>query len=62
MPTDKPGVKHITMTCPRVKCEHQAFVQVLVVDDGALQKRIDERANRKLTDALKQAHKEGLHA
>lgn len=56
-----PTIKHITMTCPVNGCDHEAFVQVLVVDDPALQKKIDARANRKLTDALEKAHKEGLH-
>jgi hypothetical protein len=61
MTDKKPGVKHITQTCPVDKCENQAFVQVLVVEDEQLQKRIDMRANLKLENALRQAHKEGAH-
>lgn len=56
-----PNVKHITLTCPAKGCSSKAFVQVLVVDDQQLQKRIDARANKKLTDALNKAHKEGEH-
>lgn len=61
MPTEKPGVKHITLSCGIDKCEAAAFVQVLVVEDADLQKRIDKRANTKLRDALDKAHKEGEH-
>lgn len=61
MPTDKPGIKHVTLTCDIDKCDSAAFVQVLVVDDQQLQKRIDERANRKLRESLDAAHKEGQH-
>lgn len=58
---EKPEVKHLTMTCPRVKCEAKAFVQVLVVEETELQPKIDERANKKLKDALIKAHREGQH-
>lgn len=58
---DKPSVKHITQTCPIAKCDTKAFVQVLVVDDANIQKRIDYRADLKLVNALRQAHKEGEH-
>lgn len=61
MTDEKPGVKHITQTCPIDKCESQAFVQVIVVADPELQRRIDSRANAKLYNALSQAHKEGAH-
>lgn len=54
-------VKHITQTCPIDKCDSEAFVQVLIVEDEKLQKSIDSRANAKLYNALSQAHKEGLH-
>lgn len=63
---NKPGVKHIEMTCAKpigdgALCEGAAFVQVLVVEDAALQKKIDARANRKLRGALDKAHKDGQH-
>lgn len=66
MATDKPGVKHIEMVCAKpigdgALCEGAAFVQVLVVEDADLQKRIDARANRKLRGALDKAHKDGEH-
>lgn len=54
-------VKHITMKCPRVKCDTKAFVQVLVVEEKELQPKIDARAKLKLTKALTKGHKEGLH-
>jgi len=62
-----PNVKHIERQCtyiatkPDKQCPARAFVQVIVVDDPALQKRIDERANKKLSDALELAHREGEH-
>lgn len=63
---EKPKVKHIEMVCAKLlgkgeRCEAGAFVQVLVVDDAELQKRIDARANRKLRGALDKAHKDGDH-
>lgn len=61
MAAETPNVKHITQTCPIDKCDAEAFVQVLVVDDQDLQKRIDMRANLKLENTLRQAHKEGYH-
>lgn len=62
MPTpETPGVKHITLTCPVVKCKSQAFVQVIVVEDQELQKRIDARADQKLRETLDEEHREGLH-
>lgn len=61
MADDAPKVKHITATCPLTDCLSEAFVQVLVVEDAALQKKIDARANRKLAEALEKAHKEGEH-
>lgn len=57
----KPEVKHITMTCPRVKCDAKAFVQVLVVEEKELQPKIDERARLKLKQALIKGHREGQH-
>lgn len=61
MTDEKPGVKHLTKTCPVDKCDAEVFVQVIVVEDQNLQKRIDLRANLKLENALRQAHKEGEH-
>lgn len=61
MADDKPGVKHITKTCPIKNCSSEAFVQVIVVEDEGLQKRIDMRADLKLHNALKQAHEGGEH-
>jgi hypothetical protein len=63
---DKPQVKHIEMVCAKpvadgALCEGAAFVQVLVVEDADLQKKIDARANRKLRGALDKAHKDGEH-
>lgn len=63
---EKPKVKHIQMSCgkPLGKgeyCEAGAFVQVLIVDNAELQKRIDARANRKLRGALDKMHKDGDH-
>jgi len=54
-------VKHITRTCPVAGCLDKAFVQVLIVDDTETQKKIDKKANTKLTKQLRQWHKEGLH-
>lgn len=61
MTDEKPGVKHITKDCPTKSCEIKAFVQVIVVKDPDLQKRIDMRADLKLENTLRQAHKEGAH-
>ena len=61
MAEEKPGVKHITKDCPIKDCDKQAFVQVIVVKDPALQKRIDFRADLKLHNTLKQDHEEGKH-
>lgn len=61
MPAETPSIKHITQTCPVDGCDNEAFVQVIIVKDPALQKRIDMRANLKLENALKQAHKDGEH-
>lgn len=61
MAAETPNVKHVTMVCPAAKCDHEAFVQVLIVDDQDLQKKIDKRANDKLKIALENAHKEGQH-
>lgn len=58
---EKPSIKHVTMKCGIDKCDHEAFVQVLIVDDPELQKKIDKRANAKLRAALDEAHKEGVH-
>lgn len=59
-------VKHIEMICAKpiadgALCEGAAFVQVLVIEDADLQKKIDARANRKLRGALDKAHTEGQH-
>lgn len=61
-----PTVKHIEMVCmnsldPKEPCKAAAFVQVLIVEDQALQKKIDARANQKLREALDKEHREGLH-
>lgn len=67
MATETPGVKHIEMPCmeisidPKNPCKVSAFVQVIVVDDPALQKKIDARANIKLRETLAKQHTEGLH-
>ncbi len=57
-----PEVKHIEMTCPRVKCTVRAFVQVLVFDDADKQAKVDALANKKLDKELKRQHREGEHA
>lgn len=60
-------IKHITMTCPETDCTSKAFVQVVTIDRTGepntpeIQKEIDKRARQKLRNALKKAHKEGLH-
>lgn len=63
--TDTPGVKHIEMPCfeglSDEPCNVKAFVQVIVVGDPKLQKKIDERANIKLRETLSKEHGEGLH-
>lgn len=56
-----PKVKHITMDCPYKRCEGAAFVQVLVFDDTEKQAKVDALANKKLTKALRQQHREGEH-
>lgn len=61
MSDEKPGVKHITMTCPRAKCTIKAFVQVVTVEDAKTQEKIDKRARQKLRAALVLGHKEGKH-
>jgi len=61
MPNEKPGVKHITMKCPKAGCDAKAFVQVLVVPEKEIQPKIDSRARQKLRAALNKGHKEGLH-
>lgn len=61
MEKNKPEIKHITMTCPRVKCEAKAFVQVLVVEEKELQPKIDERARLKLKTTLIKSHRDGEH-
>jgi hypothetical protein len=61
MADDIPGIKHITMTCLIDKCDHEAFVQAVVVREPDLQKKIDDRANTKLREALDKAHKDGQH-
>lgn len=67
MPDDKPGVKHIEMPCMEISidpdnpCKVSAFVQVIVVQDPELQKRIDQRANQKLRETLAKEHQEGKH-
>lgn len=61
MPTKKPKVKHITMTCPVANCDTKAFVQVVIVPETELQPKIDARARLKLKKALTTGHKEGLH-
>jgi hypothetical protein len=54
-------VKHITKACPFKGCDTKAFVQVVIVEETALQPKIDRRANAKLLNTLKQQHQEGLH-
>lgn len=65
MPTKHPGVKHIEMRCPNSiteeMCKSSAFVQVVVVEDEKLQKKIDARANQKLAETLSKDHAEGKH-
>lgn len=56
---EKPKVKHITATC--LYCDNRAFVQVLVVDDKDIQKKIDRKARYKLKTALHNAHRDGYH-
>ncbi len=54
-------IKHITKNCPVKSCQAKAFVQVVVVEDAATQKKIDAKANKKLTAELNRLHKEGGH-
>lgn len=54
-------VKHIIMPCPLLKCDNQAFLQVVVVPEKEMQPKIDAYARLKLVAALKKAHKEGEH-
>lgn len=54
-------IKHITGTCPVDGCDHKAFVQVLVLKDKELQKKVDAKARRKLKKQLTDWHKEGVH-
>ncbi len=61
MNSKAPEIKHITMTCPRAKCDIKAFVQVLIVPEKELQPKIDVRARQKLRAALVKGHKEGAH-
>lgn len=66
MPTKQPGIKHIEGQCTYVvdgdkQCPAKAFVQVVVVDDEKLQKRIDAKASKKVMDTLELAHREGDH-
>lgn len=67
MTDEKPGVKHIEMPCMEISidpdnpCKVMAFVQVIVVKDQDLQKRIDGRANQKLRETLARDHQEGKH-
>lgn len=65
MATKDPAVKHLQMPCMNSigdeQCPAKAFVQVVIVDDPATQKKIDARANKKLSDTLAADHKEGLH-
>lgn len=56
-----PKIKHVEMECPAEGCEIKAFVQVLIVEDKDLQKRIDKRADAKLQTTLETDHKEGRH-
>ena len=58
---ETPGVKHMTMTCPMAKCDHKAFVQVLVFPDKDKQKKVDAKARLKLKKQLTAWHKEGQH-
>jgi len=57
--TDQPKVKHLTATC--LYCDNKAFVQVLVVADKEIQKKIDNKARYKLKTALHNAHRDGEH-
>lgn len=54
-------VKHITMTCPVAKCDHQAFVQVVKFKDKEIQQKVDRKARAKIKKQLNQWHKEGRH-
>lgn len=54
-------VKHITKTCPYKGCLNKAFVQVVVFDDVETQTKVDNLAQKKLTKALRELHKEGKH-
>ena len=56
-----PKVKHITGKCPVAKCNEKAFVQVLIVEDAATQRKIDTKARAKLRKQLNEWHKEGQH-
>lgn len=59
-----PQVKHIESPCLNSigdPCKFAGFVQVVIVDDPELQKKIDKRAMKKLHTELKQQHEEGLH-
>lgn len=61
MADKKPTVKHIVKTCPIKNCKVRAFVQVLVFDDAAKQKKVDALANKKLSATHRQLHKDGKH-
>lgn len=64
---DDETVRCIEMRCTYVspdgnsQCPVRARVNVAVVDDEKLQKKIDDKANIKLMDALLLAHREGEH-
>lgn len=61
MADDIPGVKHVVKTCPIRNCKARAFVQVLVFEDAAKQKKVDALAIKKLNAAHRQLHKDGKH-
>ena len=60
-----PSVKHLEMRCTgRVgdeQCKYAAFVQVVIVDDPKLQKKIDAKASLKMLKHIEKEHQEGLH-
>ena len=61
MPDHVPSVKHITKTCPIKNCNVRAFVQVLVFDDAAKQKKVYNLAKEKLSATHRLLHKNGKH-
>ena len=54
-------VKVLEKPCRFAGCESKAFVQVVVQDDPARQKKIDQLGYKKLRETLSKEHKEGKH-